>query len=461
MDVPECPGCCELRARNAELEARILALEGQVRDLLDQLQPPQAPRTLTPQPPAPAKKPTGKKPGGQLGHPPLMKVLLPRERVNEFVLYIPDRCAQCDEPLSPTAGAKDPEPKRHQVAELPPVTAEITEHQGHGRTCPCCGEVTWGTIPAAVRAHSVGPDLTAFMGYLAGVHGVSKRGTEEIVEQVFEVPIALGTIANLEQELSQALQPVHEEARQAVASAAVKNADETGWKQAGKKRWLWVSATALVVYFVIHARRNLEALKRVAGEKLSGIVCSDRWCVYDDWPGQRQLCWAHVKRNWEKQIERGGAAQRVGEDWLEGHRRVFELWHLYRGGGCTRRELGERMAPLVLAMHAVLGAGRRSRDRTLARFCTRLGGDFLHLWTFVETKGVEPTNNHAERVLRRAVLWRRRSFGCHSAAGCRFVERILTVVQTLRQQQRSALKFLSLAIQAHRTGQAAPRLVIG
>ena len=461
MEVPECPGCRELRARNAELEARILALEGQVRDLLDKLKPPQAPKPLTPQPPAPAKKPTGKNPGGQPGHPPLMKVLVPPERVNKVVPYLPERCAKCAGPLSKEAGAKDPEPKRHQVAELPKIAAEITEHQAHARTCSCCGEVTWGKIPAAVRAHSVGPDLTGLMGYLVGVQGVSKRGVEEIVEQVFEVPIGLGTIANLEQELSAALTPAHEEARQAIASAAVKHTDETGWKQAGKKRWLWVSATATIVYFVIHARRNLDALKRVAGEKLSGIVCSDRWCVYDDWPGQRQLCWAHVKRNWEKQIERGGAAKRVGEAWLEGHRRVFELWHLFRGGGCTRTELDERMAPLMVAMLGVLGDGCRTRDRKFARFCTRLRTDYLHLWTFVDTEGVEPTNNHAERVLRRAVLWRRRSFGCHSADGCRFVERILTVVQTLRQQKRSVLEFLSQAIQSRRAGQTAPRLVIG
>src|SRR6185437_613167 len=148
---------------------------------------------------------------------------------------------------------------------------------------PCCGEVTWATIPADIRAHSVGPKLTAAVGYFVGVHGVSKRGAEEIVEHVFETSIALGTIANLEQELSAALAPAHEEARQAIAAADVKSTDETGWKKNGKKRWLWVSATATIVYFVIHARRNLDALKRVAGEKLVGIMSSDRWCVYADW----------------------------------------------------------------------------------------------------------------------------------------------------------------------------------
>ena len=461
MDVPECPGCRERDVRIAALEARILALEGQVRDLLDKLKRPQPPRTIVPQPPAPAKKLTGKKPGGQPGLPPRMKVLVPAERVDQFVPHVPTRCEKCDEPLPATAGPQDPEPTRHQVAELPPMAAKITEHQGHARTCPCCHAVTRATIPAEVRAHSVGSNLTALMGYLAGVHGVSKRGIEEIVEQAFEVSIALGTVSNLEQELSAALVPAHEDARAAIASAPVKHADETGWKQAGKKRWLWVAATASVVYFLIHPRRNLDALKRVAGEKLSGILCSDRWCVYDDWPGERQLCWAHVKRNWEKQIERGGAAKRIGEAWLDGHRQVFELWHLFRGGGCTRRELGDRIVPLLFAMREVLLSGCRTRDGAFARFCARLDGKFMSLWTFVDREGVEPTNNHAERVLRRAVLWRRRSFGCHSADGCHFVERILTATQTLRQQGRSALKFLGETLAAHRAGKNTPRLVIG
>jgi len=461
MEVPECPGCRERDARIAAHEARILALEAQVRDLLDKLKPP-SPRVVTPQPPAPAKKPTGRKPGGQPGHPPLMKTLVPPERVNHVVPYVPERCAKCDKSLPLKKGPKDPEPKRHQVAELPPVMVQITEHQAHGRTCPCCGEVTWATVPAEVRAYSVGAKFTAFMGLLAGVHGVSKRGIEELMEQAFDVSIALGTVSNREQELSDALAPAHAEARQAIAAADVKHADETGWKEAGKKRWLWVAAIPSVVYFVIHPCRNLSALRRLVGEKFNGILCSDRWCVYDEWPsGMRQLCWAHLKRNWEKQVQRGGAAKRVGEAWLALQSQVFELWHRFRDKKCTRHELGDQMAPLMLAMRTILESGRRSRDGKLVRFCERLTEVYADVWTFVVVEGVEPTNNHAERVLRRAVLWRRRSFGCHSAKGCVFVERILTVVQTLRQQKRSVLTFLSEAIQAHRAGTKAPLLVLG
>lgn len=462
MDGPECPGCRKRDVRIVELEARVLKLEGQIRDLQDKLKPPPPPRTLTSQPPAPAKKPTGKKPGAQPGHPPQMKALAPPERVNHVVPYIPEACSKCSTALPSEAGATDPEPKRHQVAELPPMAAVVTEHQAHGRTCPCCGEVTWATIPADVRAHSVGPTLTAYIGVLSGVHGMSKRGIEELIEQTLDVSIALGTIANREQELSAALAAAHEEVRQAVADAPVKHVDETGWKQAGKKRWLWVVAIPSAVYFLIHPRRNLEALKRAAGEKLGGLLCSDRWCVYDEWPdGKRQVCWAHVKRNWEKQVERGGAAKRVGEAWLALHAEVFALWHRFRENGISREELGDAMAPLTLAMLGVLDAGERSRDRKLVRFCTRLRAVYRDLWTFVVTADVEPTNNRAERVLRRAVLWRRRSFGCHSTEGCRFVERILTVVQTLREQKRSVLRFLADVIAAHRASTPTPRLQLG
>jgi transposase len=385
---------------------------------------------------------------------------LPPERVTT-VPFIPQRCAKCQAALPHTAGPEDPVPTWHQVAELPILAAEITEYQGHFRTCPCCGEVNHAPIPADLRTHSIGPRLTAALSYFAGSHGVSKRGIEEIAVEMFHAPVALGTVANLEQEVSAALAPSHQEAVAAIVAAPVKHLDETGWKQGGKKRWLWAAATAAVVAFVIQPRRNLAALKRLVGETMSGILCSDRWCVYDEWPVlRRQLCWAHLKRNWEKQAERGGKAALICGLCLDVQRRVFELWHLFRGGGCTRAELDKHIVPLMFELREILLAGRRSRDGKLARFCGRLLAVDSALWTFVCVEGVEPTNNHAERVQRRAVLWRRRSFGCHSADGCRFVERILTVVQTLRLQKRSALEFLCETVRAHRAGLRAPQLLV-
>ncbi|MGL5096385.1 MAG: hypothetical protein ACRDD1_12400, partial [Planctomycetia bacterium] len=190
--VPHCPRC-------RELEARVLELETQLRDLEDQLKPPAEPRPADPTSPAPAKTPTGKKRGAQPGHKPHLKKLFPPERIKETITYIPERCERCDNALSPVAGPNDPPPTVHQVAELPKILAEITEHRGHARTCSC-GHVTRCPIPADVRSHCVGPHLTAAMIYLAGDHGMSKRGIEDVVEAMFGVPIAVGTISNLEQE---------------------------------------------------------------------------------------------------------------------------------------------------------------------------------------------------------------------------------------------------------------------
>lgn len=461
MEAVQCPGCQQRDARIAELEAKVLELEGTVRDLTDQLKPPSPSRTPPQLPPAPAKKPSGRKPGGQPGHPPQLKRLLPPERVQTVVPLVPKTCSKCQASLPAQAGADDPPPTRHQVAELPRLAAAITEYQGHFRTCPCCGEVNHAAIPAEQRAHSVGPNLTATLAYLAGCHGLSKRGLEEIAEAVFDVPIALGTIANLEQETSAALASAHREAIEALQEAPVKNVDETGWKQAGKKRWLWVGATGKLAAFLISPWRNVKALTRLLGAKMLGILCSDRWRTYDEWPVmQRQVCWAHLKRNWEKLAERGGKARRIAQGCLDVHRRVFELWHLYRGGTLNFAQLDEAMHPLILQLQDLLLTGNNSRDRKLARHCARVLEVSPALWAFMVADGVEPTNNHAERVLRRAVLWRRRSFGCHSADGCRFVERILTVVQSLRLQGRSVLAFLYQAICAQRTGRQAPALVV-
>ena len=454
--VPECTRCRELEARVLVLET--LVLETLVRDLQDRLKPPPPKRPLEPQPPAPAKVPTGKKRGAQPGHPPHSKRFLPSERVGVVVDHAPECCAACDKSLS--AVPNDPDPKRYQVAELPAILAEITEHRGHTRTCSC-GHRTCASIPAAVRKHGLGPHLTATAVYLIGSFGLSKRNAEELVESLFGVPVALGTISNLEREATAALEPAYQEARRAAADAPVKNVDETGWKQGGLKRWLWAAATGVATVFLIHPRRNLDALTHLLG-KISGILVSDRWVVYDDWPEERrQLCWAHVKRNWEKRIELGGEAEELGERWLAGQKKVFELWHLFKDKKCTREAMQTEMTAAVESLGEVLLEGSYSRDASLSAYCQRLQEKFPMYWLFTSAEGVEPTNNHAERVQRRAVLWRRKSFGCASRAGCRFVERILTVVGTLRLQGRNALEFLSRCIAARRQGSAGPTLCTG
>jgi len=472
MDASSCQGCCERDARIAALEARISELEARhqeqarlILDMAHKLQDKNLPKSGPP-PAAPAKteqtkkKASGRKPGGQPGHPPHLKQMAPVEKVSEIIPIVPERCAHCDTPLPAQPGANDPPPTRFQVAELPELKAKITEYQGQARTCPCCSQVTRAVIPADCRAHSIGPGLAALMAYLVGVAGLSKRRVEELIEAIFEVPVSVGTIANLEQETSTALEPTYQQARTAVRAAEVKHLDETGWKKAGHKRWLWVVATTTVVMFLIHRLRNAAVVMMLLGAELHGILCTDRWKAYNGIPlAQRQVCWAHLRRNFEALLKRGGRAKKIGTACLDIHNRLFHEWHLFRGGGITRQKLQRRTQPLREELAALLKEGQRSRNRKTARFCKALLALEPALWTFVGTEGIEPTNNHAERVQRLAVLYRKNCFGCHSDLGCRFVERLLTVVQTLRLQKRSVFQFLKETLIAHRAGQSGPQLV--
>jgi len=460
MSQAGCPGCEELKRRVAELEALVRDLQQRLganasnSSLPPSANPPAAPKPVT-------KQRTGRKPGGQPGHPPRLRQLLPPERVTRTHHFRPARCRGCHAPLPAGAGPADPAPVRFQVIDLPDVAAVVTEYQGHARSCPACGAVTRAAVPAAIRAHAVGPRLTATLSYLAGCHGLSRRGVEEIAEAVFAAPVSLGTVAHLEREVSAALAPAHAEALGAVRAAAVKHADETSWKRAGKLCWLWAAATATVAAFVVHGRRGLAGLVALLGEEIGGVLCSDRWAAYARVPAaRRQVCWAHLKRDFRKIVDGGGPSVTVGRVGLRVVKAVFAQWHLFRGGGCTRQQLQEALLPLELRLNRALLAGAIvGADTKVARFCENVLALEAALWTFGRVEGVEPTNNHMERLLRRAVLWRKRSFGSHSETGCRFVERVLTVVQTLRLQQRSVLAYMTEALTAHRAALPAPLLL--
>jgi transposase len=386
---------------------------------------------------------------------------LPPHRVNEVVAHVPQVCTGCHAPLPTEPGPDDPEPAWHQVAELPALAAVVTEHHAHARTCPRCGLVNHATIPADIRAHVIGPRLAATMSYLSGRFHLSKRSVREFVAAVFDVPVSLGTVATLEQQTSAALADAHGQARDAVREAPVKNADETGWKQAGARRWLWTAATATVAFFVIHVHRGARGLRALLGEAIAGIVISDRWWGYNGLPlEQRQVCWAHLKRDFQKCWERGDAGRVVGATGLVVVEDVFTLWWDFRQRRIDREALAANLEPLVEELRAALEQGSGCADRKVVAFCDNLLRLYPALWLFAGIEGVEPTNNHAERVLRAGVLWRKNAFGCHSESGCRFVERMLTVVQTLRLQKRSVLSFLEESVIAHRSGTPAPALLV-
>jgi transposase len=463
---PGCPDCARLRRELDAALQRIAELEALVHELRLRLDrnasnssiPPSANPPGAPKPVVKAR--SRRKRGGQPGHPGYFRRRLPPERVDAIVDHVPESCAACRAPLpkEPTPG--DPEPTWHQLAEIPEPAAIVTEHRGHARTCPGCGAVTRAAIPEPIAAHVIGPRLAALMSYLVGRHHLSRRGVQEFVEDALGIPISLGTVTALERQTAAASAAAHDEAGEAVRTAPARNVDETGWKQAGQKRWLWAAATATVALFVIHARRNWEGLKALLGEAIAGIVCSDRWATYNRLPPERrQVCWAHLDRDFRKCVDRGGEAEAIGRAGQEASAKLFAAWWDFRQRRIDRERLQAVLDPVAGAFRAALERGCGCADAKAATFCENLLALYPALWLFAGCEGVEPTNNHAERIVRGGVLWRKNAFGSHSEGGCRFAERMLTVVQTLRLRHQSVLAYLEQAILAHRRGEPAPKLL--
>src|SRR5262249_8189861 len=305
------------------------------------------------------------------------------------------------------------EPTWHQVAELPRVAAVVTEFQGHARTCPCCQHVTREAIPAEITADAFGPRLCATLGYLTGTQHVSQRGLEEVALDLFGVPLSLGSVGTMQQDISAALQQPHQQIGEEVKQAAYKNVDETSWKLLSKTCWLWVATSNAGSYFLIQAHRGRDELEVLLGSDPFGVIGSDRYSAYNGLPEkQRQLCWAHLKRDFQAMVDRGGPGQRIGERLLEEEARVFALWHGYREGRLSFKAMSEQMlsGPRLDVEYWLLegmSCGCEKTERTCANILLWQEA----LWTFAEMAGVEPANNAAERVLRRAVLRRKRSYG--------------------------------------------------
>jgi len=407
-------------------------------------------------PPRPKRAPSGRRPGGQKGHAGHGRKLVPVEQVQQVIDLKPVECHACGALLL----GEDAQPVRHQVTELPRIEPEVTEYRQHTLTCLVCGVHTQAECPAEMPAGSFGPRAQATVGYLTGRIGVSQRDVEEMMQTVFHTDISLGSIPAQEDQVSAALAAPVQVVQTYVQRQPVQNVDETSWREKTQRVWLWINTTPLVTLFLVLATRGAKGAQQVLGTVVKSIVGSDRWSGYN-WldPQQRQLCWAHLKRDFQALVERGGESARIGRALLEQVETMFGLWHRVRDGTLSRVEFQTAMQPIQTRVGDLLREGAALVCDKTRHTCENLLKLEVALWTFVRIEGVEPTNNSAERGLRRAVLWRRRSFGTHSQDGSHFVERILTAVTTLRQQKRDVLDYLTEACAAAIRGDKAPSLL--
>lgn len=452
-DISSCPSCEKLSAEVSALKEKVTALEERLgKTSQNSSKPPSS------DPPGAVKKtnrePSGRRRGGQPGHERSTRPLIPTEQADKVISLKPDYCEKCDRKLA----GNDPAPRRHQVTEIE-VKTRVTEYQQHTLEC-VCGHQTTAALPTEAGS-CFGVKLESVAALLTGAYHLSKRSAQEILRDLFGVEMSLGALSGCEEKVGNLLQGPVEEAHEFVQSQAVAHADETGWKEGKQRAWLWVLSTACVTVFKVHARRTSQAAKELLG-KFAGVLHTDRWGAYNIYTGIRQICWAHLLRDFRGFSEhRGPSAGRIGKELLKRARKLLKLWAKVREGTWKREHYQRATTRLRGEIEKYLREGADCRHATMRRECRMILKHAKSLWTFTRVAGVEPTNNAAERSVRPAVLWRRKSFGTQSARGSQFVERMLTVRATLRQQKRNVTEYLSVVSMRAAQGRPLPSLLPG
>lgn len=420
----------------------------------------------------PQRKPGKGRRGAQPGHPGQSRDLYPIEACTEVMDHVPTVCRACGVPLS----GEDSPPYRHQIVELPPIEPIVIEHRLHQLACEHCGSLTRSVLPEGINRRGYGERLSALVALLSGGYRQSHRQVKTLLTALANIKMSTGNINRLRQEMSVALTHPVQQALGYVQHSGILHSDETSFVQGngdgsnedGKRAWVWVLVTPLVSVFAVCLSRSQAVAKTLIGEAYNGIVISDRYSSYRWIPlAQRQVCWAHLKRDFTRIAERSGVSKAIGEGLLGQEKTLFQLWYQVRDGTLTREAFRQAVQPIRAAIHRELQDGASCdigpQEKTplakTVRTCRQLLAIEPALWTFVEVAGVEPTNNAAERALRPAVIWRRTSFGSQSQAGSEFVARMLTVVTSLQAQRRDVLEFLSQAIHAARFGQEPPSIL--
>jgi transposase len=444
-----------MQQRTTDLETRVNDLEARLKlNSTNSHKPPSSDFLgAKRKPPAP---PTGKRRGGQPRHRKAHRALVPPEKVRETFTCKPTHCRRCGHGLI----GDDLTPLIHQVAELPKVEPFVEEYRLHRLNCPGCGATTCATLPPGVPIGRFGPYLQAVLTVFAGAYRLSKRQIRQLSADLFGLSISTGMIAKLERRSVAVLEAPYHELAVSVHSADAANIDETSWRQDRKKAWLWVTVTRIATVFTIAGHRSGEVARALLGSEPEQVVGSDRFSAYE-WIAARwrQICWAHLRRDFQAMIDRGGDGKPIGETLLKRSHRLFHHWHRVRDGALDWETFGTRMARLRREVRQALEDGSKCGCARTSATCFEILKVEEGLWTFAKVKGIEPTNNAAERALRFAVIWRRISGGTDSERGSRFVERTLSVVATCRQQGRNVLEYLTSCFEAEHRGQPIPSLM--
>jgi transposase len=408
--------------------------------------------------PARPKGRSGKRQGGQPGHQGHGRELLETIAVDEVVVHWPVACG-CGHVFCDTERVAVGEPVRHQVEELPQISTIVVEHQCPRVSCPDCGGRERAELPVQIAGSALGPRLQAAITVLSIRNRISRRDAVELVRELFGARVSTGTVDAVLARVGDALADPYDDLLARVRGARAVNMDETGWRLKGTQRALWGAFTERYAVLTITDTRHEDHAREILADS-SAVITSDRWWAYNHLPlGRRQVCWSHLQRDFQAQAEGIGAEKAFGDATLEICDELFWSWEIYQHTR-DRAELTRRIRAVRRELKPLLRAytskaPRHKRTRGLAKNLLKL---WPALWTFTTIKGVSPTNNHAERGLRGAVIYRKLSLGSQSNQGETRTARLLSAHTTCRLQARSLFEYLADALDHHARGAAVPLL---
>lgn len=444
-----------LRKENAELREKVRQLEEQLKlNSKNSSKPPSTDQKGTNDAP---KKKGGAKPG----HPGHFRSLFPESQVDEFIYLKTTHCPTCGEAVQPS----DKLPSIHQQVEIAPKPYIVTQYSRESFYCPCCRKYGVAPLPNQVGSSAFGTRLSALMGFLTGTCRLSRRIALSILKEGMGLHAAVGTQSNVENRISAALKASYDEIEKQVRSSnEPKHIDETGWKCWGKREFVWIMSTESGALYKIQNGRCAECRDALIGPIPTKRVpfITDRLAIYR-FHGPHQYCLAHLKRDIKRFAERADLDGEWGQVMLEYLSIIFELWGDYRENRRSRRSFRSKSKRYRndFEYGLLVASTKGKHSPSLKRFSRALLRKAENLWIFVTHDDVEPTNNLAERDLRGIVIGRKISYGSKSERGDQFVERINSVVTTLKRQKRECLEYLVQALDAWKAGLSAPTVFSG
>ena len=402
-------------------------------------------------------KKSNRKQGAQPGHKASQRRVIPVEEVDTIINCKP--AEQCD--CGGTVILKD-KAHIHQIFDIPLATYEVTEYRLYKGYCETCHSNFKGKLPAGVSTKGFGVRAQSLLSLLTSKYRLSKRLAKSLFADVYQMPICIGSVSNIEHTISQSLQASHIEVGKALQAEQVIHVDETGFKQHNKSGWAWLVSAMRYSYFLLNQSRGKKVAKEIIGDYHGRIVVTDRYSSYNFLPDRNhQVCWAHLKRDFQKIYERSDkASSRIGKKLLEAYEQLFGFWKTeYREELVLSKKQKKRLRYFKAKMLRWLVAGLHCGNEKTARTCANILDVQDSLWHFFGSSHIPATNNHAERQLRPLVISKKLSFGTQSDRGSRFIERIFTTITSCQQQGVDTLAFIIKTLQHYILGIKAPSLI--